>query len=83
MLTVNSAVVSPFRDGYENNNNNNRTLQFRVMGFGLTNAPATFQALMNSKLQPYIRDFVVVFLDDILIFSKTWSEHLRHASTVL
>ena len=57
--------------------------QFRVMGFGLTNAPATFQALMNSILQPYLRDFVVVFLDDILIFSKTWSEHLRHVSTVL
>ena len=53
------------------------------MGFGLTNAPATFQALMNSILQPDLRDFVVVFLDDILIFSKTWSEHLRHVSTVL
>ena len=36
--------------------------QYRVMGFGLTNAPATFQSLMNSILQPYLRRFVVVFL---------------------
>eukprot|EP00117_Sycon_ciliatum_P024461 scpid89560/ scgid20521/ Retrovirus-related Pol polyprotein from transposon 17.6; Protease; Reverse transcriptase; Endonuclease len=39
--------------------------EFRVMGFGLTNAPATFQTMMNSILQPYLRRFVVVFLDDI------------------
>ena len=57
--------------------------QFRVMGFGLTNAPATFQALMNSILQPYLRKFVVVFLDDILIFSKCWKEHIQHVKLVL
>jgi len=57
--------------------------QFRVMGFGLTNAPATFQSLMNNVLQPYLRKFVVVFLDDILIFSKSWEEHLQHIRTVL
>ena len=44
--------------------------QFTVMGFELTYAPATFQTLMDNILQPYIRKVVVVFLDDILIFSE-------------
>ena len=56
--------------------------QFKVMGFGLCNAPATFQSLMNEVLRPYLRKFVVVFLDDILIFSKTWEEHLTHVRTI-
>ena len=45
--------------------------QFKVMGFGLCNAPATFQALMNQVLRPYLRKFVVVFLDGILIFRSS------------
>ena len=57
--------------------------QFRVMGFGLTNAPATFQSLMNSILQPHLREFAVVFSDDILVFSKTWEDHQHHLQTVL
>ena len=53
------------------------------MGFGLTNTPATFQSLMNSILSPYFRKFVVVFLDDTLIFSRTWEEYVGHIRTVL
>ena len=56
---------------------------FCVMGFGLTNAPATFMSLMNDVLRPFLRQCVVVFLDDILVFSSTWTKHLEHLDSVL
>src|SRR5256884_9815051 len=50
--------------------------EYTVMPFGLTNAPATFQALINDTLREYLDDFVVTYLDDILIYTKgTLAEH--------
>jgi hypothetical protein len=57
--------------------------QFKVLIEGLTNAPATFQTAMNSVFHPYLRKFVVVYIDDILIFSRTEEEHKAHVRLIL
>ncbi|KAI3825144.1 hypothetical protein L1987_06620 [Smallanthus sonchifolius] len=57
--------------------------EFMVMPFGLTNAPAVFMDLMNRVCKPYLDKFVIVFINDILIYSKTKSDHEQHLRLVL
>uniref|UniRef100_A0A0A8ZHA2 Reverse transcriptase domain-containing protein n=1 Tax=Arundo donax TaxID=35708 RepID=A0A0A8ZHA2_ARUDO len=57
--------------------------EFRVMAFGLTGAPNTFQNAMNSSLAPLLRKCVLVFFDDILVYSRTYEDHIMHLRLVL
>ena len=56
--------------------------EFLVVPFGLTNAPAAFMALMNGMFRPYLDKFVIVFIDDILVYSRSKQEHQQHLTTV-
>ena len=58
-------------------------IEYWVMPFGLVNAPASFQAYINETLRECLDDFVVVYLDDILVFSKSMKDHTFHVRLVL
>jgi hypothetical protein len=59
-----------------------RHFELLVMSFGFTNAPSTFQSLMNELFRDVTRKFVLVFFDDILIYNRTLDDHLEHLSIV-
>jgi hypothetical protein len=53
------------------------------MPFGLKNAPTNFMRMMDNILRPFTNNFVVVYLDDIVIYNKTWAEHLQHIQYIM
>ncbi|GJS14634.1 putative reverse transcriptase domain-containing protein [Tanacetum coccineum] len=84
-LTVKNRYPLPSIDDLFDQLQGNRYghFNFRVMPFGLTNVPAVFMDLMNGVCRPYLDKFVIVFIDDILIYSKTHEEHVEYLRLVL
>ena len=58
-------------------------IEFIIMSFGLTNAPAVFMDMMNKVFKDFLDTFIIVFIDDILVYSKTEAEHKEHLHKVL
>lgn len=57
--------------------------EFNVMSFGLSNALSTLQILMNEVFVDYLRKFILVFFDDILVYNKSWQDHIKHLEATL
>ena len=75
-MRVDDVKKNAFRSRYDH-------YELLVMPFGVTNAPAIFMDYMNRILRPFLDKFVVVFIDDILIYSRTREEHAEHLRIVL
>ena len=75
-LSESSIPLTAFRTRYGH-------YEFSVLPFGLANAPASFMTLMNDVFRNELDKFVIVYLDDILVYSRTWEEHLKHIHVVL
>jgi hypothetical protein len=74
------AVGEEFKTAFQTHSGH---YKYRVMPYGVTGGPATFESVMNVILAPLLRKCVVVFIDDILIYSKSWEDHLQHITEVL
>ncbi|GJX22949.1 putative reverse transcriptase domain-containing protein [Tanacetum coccineum] len=82
MLTVKNRYPLPRIDDLFDQTRNGH-YEFQVMPFGLTNAPVVFMDLMNWVCKPYLNKFIIVFIDDILIYSKSKEEHEEHLKLIL
>lgn len=72
-MAKNDTHITAFRTHYGH-------IEFLVIPFGLSNAPSTFQATMKTIFQPYPRKFVIIFFDDILVYSPDLKSHIQHLS---
>lgn len=77
---IRMAAGDEFKTAFQTHNGH---YEYKVMPYGVTRGPGTFQTIMNAILAPLLRICAIVFIDDILIYSKTWADHLQHISQVL